>query len=193
MCLASCATVEGSFHENGMARAVTDLSCPSNLLKLGVLVRNEHGRSDCRGSRVEIAGCGKSAFYICNETGDWLRDPASLSFGIEPRGVDEFLAKSDIADVVTSHDREVRRCYKDRLDQIRSLDLRGKVWVAWAIDGEGKVLEANVTKTTLHDLHVENCIVLQVRGWSFPKPLGGNQVVTRRSWTFDYIFRGVDN
>jgi hypothetical protein len=72
---------------------------------------------------------------------------------------------------VQTHIREVRRCYDKVLD--RDPNAKGRVEIAFEIDGKGKVPAATVHESTMKDPAGGECIAAAVAGWKFPKPRTG--------------------
>ncbi len=87
------------------------------------------------------------------------------------------LDKDIIRRIVRAHINEVRYCYNQGL--ARDPDLDGRVAVQFTIGPTGKVPVAVVSKSTIADKRVGECIAKAVKRWKFPKPPGGgNAVVT---------------
>lgn len=84
------------------------------------------------------------------------------------------LDKDQIAAVINRHIGEVIYCYEKGL-QVQS-GLSGRVGIRWVINGSGIVNAASVESTSLKNAKVEGCIVERLRGWKFPKPVGGVNV-----------------
>lgn len=76
---------------------------------------------------------------------------------------------------------QVRTCYERRL-KINPL-LEGKVDLNIGINTKGKASSISVTKDTVHDPQMINCVKGVIRGWEFPKPEGG-KVVIAKQFTF---------
>lgn len=85
------------------------------------------------------------------------------------------LDKDIVRRVVRAHINQVRHCYNQGL--VRDPTARGKVAVQFTIGQTGKVPLAVVSKTTLKDAAVGNCIAKAVRRWKFPRPAGGGTVM----------------
>jgi outer membrane biosynthesis protein TonB len=84
------------------------------------------------------------------------------------------LTKDQIAAVINRHMGEVIYCYEKGL-QVNP-DLAGRVSMKFVINGGGRVSSANVGGSSLNNVKVEACIVNRLRGWPFPKPVGGVNV-----------------
>lgn len=86
------------------------------------------------------------------------------------------LDKAVIRDVIRQHIGEVKKCYETELE--KKPNLAGRVMVHFVIGTDGKVTESSIQESTLHSPAGEQCIAAAVRGWEFPKPRGGNVVVS---------------
>ncbi|MBT8491953.1 MAG: TonB family protein, partial [Deltaproteobacteria bacterium] len=62
--------------------------------------------------------------------------------------------------------------------------LGGKVVIRWTINASGKVIRAKVSKTSMKNGRVEDCIVRQVLRMQFPKPKGGSKAVVNYPFVF---------
>lgn len=80
-----------------------------------------------------------------------------------------------IRQIVRAHINEVRSCYK--AGQSKDRKLAGRVTINFVIGGDGKVKSSVVEEHTLPDTSVANCIAKAVKRWTFPKPIGGTNVI----------------
>ena len=101
---------------------------------------------------------------------------ATRSEAEEPAAVKGSLDKSVIRNVIRQHIGEVKKCYEIELE--KNKNLAGRVMVHFVIGPDGKVTESSIQESTLHSPAGEQCIAAAVRGWEFPKPRGGNVVVS---------------
>lgn len=92
------------------------------------------------------------------------------------------LDKEAIGSVVRSHGDQLRLCYERRLQSAEELE--GRVAARFVIDAEGRVAWVALTRDTVPDPAVGRCIVGALRGWRFPRPLGGVTVVVDTPWVF---------
>ncbi len=95
------------------------------------------------------------------------------------RGAPQVLGALDrdvVRRIMRAHIHELRFCYAQGLQ--RDPNLAGTLSLAYAIDGQGRVLAANVARSTLADPAVAQCIATAARRWSFPKPTGSLVQVT---------------
>ena len=84
------------------------------------------------------------------------------------------LSKDQIAAVINRHIGEVIYCYEKGL-QVKP-GLSGRVGVKFTINGSGVVSTAAVGSSSINSAQVEGCVVNRLRGWHFPKPIGGVNV-----------------
>ena len=85
------------------------------------------------------------------------------------------LDKDVIRRIVRNHINEVRYCYNQGL--VRDPNLAGRVSVQFTIGPTGKVAAAVVQESSLADRGAANCIATAVKRWTFPKPVGGGNVM----------------
>jgi hypothetical protein len=90
--------------------------------------------------------------------------------------VNGYLSPEQINRVVRANQAQIRYCYENEVQ--RQPSLKGRVEVQWRINLQGAVITAKVASSTLRNAKVEGCMVRQVRNWKFPKPDGGEVVVT---------------
>jgi hypothetical protein len=90
------------------------------------------------------------------------------------------LNPEQIRSVVLAHRGALYACYK--LEAQKDPSLRGGVTVVWKVDPGGAVTVANLVDSTIHNEHVEGCIMYQVRSWHFPRSDGVSQA------TFPFSF-----
>lgn len=84
------------------------------------------------------------------------------------------LSRDQIAAVINRHIGEIIFCYEKGLQT--KPNLSGRVGVKFVIGGSGRVAQAGVQSSSLNDSSVEGCILNRLRGWPFPKPIGGVNV-----------------
>jgi TonB family protein len=92
------------------------------------------------------------------------------------------LDKELIRQVIHRHRAEIRYCYEKEL--VRSPSLKGKVGVKFVITATGSVQTAKVDSSSMNNSAVEECVVVRVRSWEFPKPKGGGIVIV----TYPFVF-----
>lgn len=90
-------------------------------------------------------------------------DYANLPQGtIEPTVVQEF---------IKSHSREVQKCY-ERILRNNNM-LQGSLVVEAIIDPSGRVVHTTISKDSLYDTNVKQCVLTTFKSWNFPQPKGG--------------------
>jgi len=77
--------------------------------------------------------------------------------------------------IIRRHVNEVKYCYEQEL--VKKPDLGGRIMVQFTIAASGQVIASVLQNSTVGNAHVENCTVLAVRRWEFPKPRGGGIVI----------------
>jgi TonB family protein len=85
--------------------------------------------------------------------------------------------------IVTTHSADVRACYDQAL--ARRPSLAGTLSVEFVIGPKGDVTSATVTRSTLGDAAMEDCVVRKARGWRFPAPRGGGTVKVSYPFRFE--------
>lgn len=107
----------------------------------------------------------------------------------QPLGEEAFveggLGRDQIAAVINRHLGEVTYCYEKGLQT--KPDLSGRVAVRFVIASNGRVSSASIAHSSLRSNQVEGCIVNRLRGWKFPKPVGGVNVKV----TYPFVLRRV--
>ncbi|MCB0421987.1 MAG: energy transducer TonB [Bdellovibrionales bacterium] len=105
-----------------------------------------------------IAGSSGSYYYPLQELGQVVG-------GLE---------KSQIAAVINRNIGQVIYCYEKGLQ--KQPNLSGRVAIEFVIAGNGRVSEANVSRSSLQHNKVESCITNKLKAWRFPKPQGNVDV-----------------
>ncbi|MBW1807181.1 MAG: AgmX/PglI C-terminal domain-containing protein [Deltaproteobacteria bacterium] len=95
------------------------------------------------------------------------------------------LTKDVVGDYINRHWNRLRFCYSQELG--RDPNLYGKITVNFTIGADGRVFEADILQTTMHDNNVEQCVLRAMRLIRFPKPKGGGEVIV----TYPFMFRTV--
>lgn len=96
------------------------------------------------------------------------------------------LDKSLIAAVVQSNIGQIKHCYERQL--IVDPNIFGKIVANWTINKDGLVSVTSVKSTTMNSKPVENCILAKIKGWNFPKPKGGGQVIV----SYPFLFKSLN-
>jgi tetratricopeptide (TPR) repeat protein len=155
------------------ARRLKDTSGPGKMDKddgegtiglgnTGLIGRGGGGRSGSAYGRGSGAG---------SRRGD--RIPTVRRAPVEVRGA---LNPDIIHRIVRAHINDVRYCYNQGL--ARDPNLRGRVAIRFTIDVWGKVRESAVHESALTDPAVGPCIAERIQRWAFPRPGGGEVIVT---------------
>lgn len=84
--------------------------------------------------------------------------------------------KDAVAKVIAQHLGEVQRCYEASL--LTESSDGGRLALEWTIGLTGSVTQARVVSSTLRQVSVPQCVLKALRGWPFPKPRGGQVVVS---------------
>jgi len=84
------------------------------------------------------------------------------------------LDRDQIAAVINRNLGQVRFCYEQGLQG--DPNLNGRVAVDFTIGANGMVSAANVGNSSLNSKMIEDCIVLRLKSWKFPLPMGGVDV-----------------
>jgi hypothetical protein len=84
------------------------------------------------------------------------------------------LDRSVIQATIAKYLNQVRACYEAGLQ--RTPGLIGQVSILFQIGGSGAVTSSAVSKSSLGDSEVEQCVAHKVMTWQFPKPRGGVNV-----------------
>jgi hypothetical protein len=85
-------------------------------------------------------------------------------------GLDRAIIQATIAKYLA----QVRACYEQGLQ--KNSALAGQVSMGFEINGGGALNYAKVSKSSLGDSQVEQCISERMMTWKFPKPVGGVNV-----------------
>jgi pSer/pThr/pTyr-binding forkhead associated (FHA) protein len=96
------------------------------------------------------------------------------------------LDKSLIAAVVQANIGQIKHCYERQL--IVDPNIFGKIVAQWTIGGDGSVTVSSVKKSTMNNKAVEGCILAKIKGWTFPKPKGGGQVIV----SYPFLFKSLN-
>lgn len=114
---------------------------------------------------------GQGASYIGSGGGGKGLSDVALSEQLELEGgLDRNVIQATIAKYLS----QVRACYEQGL-RLKP-GLTGQVTMNFEIGKEGKLSYARVSKTSLGDKLVEDCISTRMISWLFPRPVGGVNV-----------------
>jgi hypothetical protein len=82
-----------------------------------------------------------------------------------------------------AHKDEFRLCYEREINA-ENPTLAGRVSTTFVIGSGGRVTEAGVESTTIHNANVERCVLAVIKRIDFPAPRGGG--VVQVSYPFKY-------
>lgn len=123
-----------------------------------------YGGSGAGGGRNSKGGAvsfrGKSGGFMTS-----LASEATVESGLD---------RDQIAAVVQKNMGQIIYCYEMGLQGKPSL--RGRLTADWVINGSGRVSRSNISHSSLGDSKVEKCIARKIKGWKFPRPVGGVNV-----------------
>lgn len=131
---------------------------------------------------VASAGCGGSepvskAPEPAQDSADEHRSPVSMS--AEIGGLDEEKVDKTFQRALS----DLQRCLDDGAKRVEFLG--GSVSFFLKIDADGKVDHAHLEKSTVGDRETEKCMLDSVRNKRWPKPVGGQHGLARKSFDFD--------
>lgn len=130
-----------------------------------------YGSSGSGGGRNSEGGAisfrGKSGGFMVP-----IKDEATVEAG---------LGRDQIDAIVQKNMGQIIYCYEMGLQG--KPDLKGRLTASWVINGSGRVNMASVAHSSLSDGQVEDCISQKIKGWKFPRPVGGVNVDV--SYPFD--------
>ncbi len=136
-------------------------------LGLGGLGTHGYGRGSGRGfGSVKIGHRGKHAVRVVKGR---TRVIGGLSQEVVGRYIKRYWA-------------QFKYCYERELS--KDPNLYGKITTTFTIAGNGRVSEANVIQSTMHNANVEECVLRVVRRIRFPAPKGSGEVIV----TYPFMF-----
>jgi outer membrane biosynthesis protein TonB len=95
------------------------------------------------------------------------------------------LSKAEVDEVIRRHLPQIRYCYQKEVQQNHLL--YGKVVTHFTISKSGSVSTAKVSRSTLSEAAVGDCIVRTMFRMNFPKPKGGGHVLVTYPFTFQAV------
>jgi TonB family protein len=93
------------------------------------------------------------------------------------------LSQKVVGDYIKRYWAQFKFCYERELS--KNPNLYGKVSITFTIDGSGRVSEASVIQSTMHNANVEECLLRVIRRIRFPQPKGGGEVIV----TYPFLFQ----
>ncbi len=94
------------------------------------------------------------------------------------------ISREEVARVINKHLKQVQYCYEKVL--LKDPGLSGKLVIEWTINTSGSVGRVKQKISTLRNPKVASCIIGNLKRWRFPKPRGGNVIVS-----YPFIFNSV--
>ena len=92
---------------------------------------------------------------------------------LEP-SVEGPLDRDIVRRIARAHLNELRKCYRDRLDE--EPELEAEFEIGFVIDGRGEVRDVRGLGGEKVDRTLRRCVTKAVPTWRFPKPRGGGEV-----------------
>jgi hypothetical protein len=93
------------------------------------------------------------------------------------------LSRDVIESVIRRRQYRIRLCYERQLNY--NSKLAGKIAVHFVIGAAGQVLKASVAEDTMKNETVKNCVINEVKTWTFPSPEGGTLVNVDYPFVFE--------
>lgn len=84
------------------------------------------------------------------------------------------LDRDQINEVIRKNWGQIVYCYERGLQTKPSLS--GRVGMKWVIDASGRVSTAGIQNSSLRTASVEGCLISKLKGFRFPRPVGGVNV-----------------
>jgi len=93
------------------------------------------------------------------------------------------LSRDVIESIIRRRQYRIRLCYERQLNF--NPKLAGKISLHFVIGGKGNVVKANVSEDTMKNEAVRNCVLDEVKSWTFPPPEGGTLVNVDYPFVFE--------
>ncbi len=136
-------------------------------------------------SGEQVAGKGSKVAELtrAKPSGKIRGKVTRMSSGARVKGS---LSKEDISRVVNSNIHAVQACYEKAL--LRNPGLSGRIVFDWTVKKDGRVSGVRVRSSTLGNSDVSSCISTKIKKWKFPRPKGGEVIIT-----YPFLFRSVSS
>ena len=136
-------------------------------------------------SGEQVAGKGSNIAELARSkpSGKIRGKVTKMSSGAKVKGS---LSREDISRVVNSNIHAVQACYEKAL--LRNPGLSGRIVFDWTVKKDGGVSGVRVRSSTLGNSDVSSCISDKIKKWKFPRPKGGEVIVT-----YPFLFRSVSS
>jgi hypothetical protein len=92
------------------------------------------------------------------------------------------LSRGAVQKVVEARMGGIQRCYEVQL--LKFPGLQGKIVFDWVISPKGTVASARQVRSSMRSPNVASCVLMQMRDWTFPRPVGGSVRVR-----YPFVFR----
>jgi hypothetical protein len=129
---------------------------------------------------VALVGCASSGGSASNAHKTALTSVSVASENLVNE-VPGRLTREHVRRVVLAHDRDVRACYA--VEASTNPTLQGGLDVSWEILPDGSVSAPMLSRSTLDNPRLEECVLNRVRGWRFP-PSDSQTTVASFSFRF---------
>lgn len=188
--------------QNGSAASIfgqgglgTGINSALGGLRAGAGTADAHGSGGvgARGSGVGGGGLGLNAGGIGTQgMGSGKSGYGSIDLGGKGKDTTRIipgkttvvggLDRDVIAKIIRQHQSEIKYCFEVELQKNPSLS--GKVGVTFIIDGSGDVSDDSIAETSLNNQNTEQCMLMKIKRWKFPNPVGGGVVTVNFPWVF---------
>ena len=91
------------------------------------------------------------------------------------------MSREMVKRVIDQHMSEITYCYESAL--VGNPTISGRVIFEWKIKMSGRVGEIRIVASSINSHDIHDCIKSAIRSWQFPKPVGGEVVVS-----FPFVF-----
>jgi hypothetical protein len=137
--------------------------------------------STLSGEQVAGKGTGVGTLARGARSGKVRGKVTKMSSGAKVKGS---LSMAEVSRVVNSHTHALQACYERAL--MGNPSLSGRIAFDWTVQTSGRVKGVRVRSSTLGSPQVASCISNLIKKWKFPRPKGGEVVIT-----YPFLFRGV--
>ena len=96
----------------------------------------------------------------------------------------EAYLKGAVKNTIVKHAQSIQSCYLSLIESTPELPERGKVFVDWQIDSEGKVFEAGVIRDEFSNKEFQTCLKTNIGGIVFPAPPSGRSIYVDHTFLF---------
>lgn len=121
------------------------------------------------GSFVASAGVGVET-WIMSQDAPPVYTPATLT--PTPEGIEvtyDTYTSKQVHQVVMANSGNVRKCYREILDESPGKDIIGRIVVTFTINAQGEVTDAGILTNTFDDKRMADCVMASTLFWDFPE------------------------